>query len=206
MKWFWGIFMAPGEKSINPPLTLIPALIRIIVTYIENRVCYKCNRNVTFKNQMTFEIFLWCLFWKFFYSCIFRQWRGRVTMWIFRHIYFFQFSHCTYRKISYMYFDCILTGPGHEESKICLPFTGASESVSPCFRFRITLLLGSPSSIKLVSYPVMSHNLWLISFESWRWGIICSKRTLFILFQHSLDVIIGRSPRCISIIWSFVSS
>ena len=51
----------------------------------------------------------------------------------------------------------ILTGPGHEGTQICLPFTGASESVSPCFRFRITLLLGSPSSIKLVSYPVMTH-------------------------------------------------
>ena len=65
--------MAPGEKSINPLPTLKPALIRIIVTYIESKVYYKCNGNVTIKNQMTFEIFLWCLFWKFFYSCIFRQ-------------------------------------------------------------------------------------------------------------------------------------
>ena len=36
-----------------------------------------------------------------------------------------------------------------------LPLTGASESVSPCFRFRITLLLGSPSSEKYIIYIIM---------------------------------------------------
>ena len=49
--------MAPGEKSINPLPILKPALIRIIVTYIESKVYYKCNGNVTIKNQMTSEIF-----------------------------------------------------------------------------------------------------------------------------------------------------
>ena len=34
----------------------------------------------------------------------------------------------------------------------------------------------------------------------------CQYITFFILLQHSFNVIIGRSPRCISIIWSFIAS
>ena len=86
------------------------------------------------------------------------------------------------------------------------PLTGASESVSPCFRFRITLLLGSPSSEKYITYCILSwcqvvkYSLYYIEV------VACQYITFFILLQHSFNVIIGRSPRCISIIWSFIAS